>query len=469
MKTGISALLLVGLLAINVAAQAEDITYSKHVAPILWKNCAGCHRPGEVGPFSLLEYRDAAKRAQFISEITSSRRMPPWRAEPNFGHFVDVRRLSDADISTLKQWADQGALEGDAKDLPAAPKFADGWQLGEPDLVLKMPEPFSISAASKDNYRCFVIPIDNDEAKTVSAIEFRPGNRKVVHHAIFYLDSSGAARKKDAAEPGPGYTSFGGPGIIPSGGLGGWAPGVNPYFLPDGLAKYIKPHSDLVLQIHYHPDGKPETDLSSLGIHFTKKPVTKIVTGVALMNVNFSLPAGDKNIHVKAEQTLPIDVQAIGVSPHMHLIGREMKVEAHLPDGTVEPMVWIKDWDFNWQDVYGFEKPLKLPKGTRLVAEAIYDNSTDNLSNPNHPPRNIHFGEQTTDEMCLCTVGIIAEHQDQYNELFRMPFARLGAALGGGYVPDVGDNALRRLGNAANSQKQSWDALRKLFGGNGQK
>ncbi len=456
--------LALGLFVGLPTSRGEEITYNKHVAPILWKNCAAGHRPGEFGPFSLLEYRDAAKRAKFIGEITASRRMPPWRPEAHFGEFIDVRRLSDEDLSTLQRWVEQGAKEGDAKDLPAAPKFAEGWQLGNPDLVLKMAEEFEIPAASRDIYRCFVIPIDNDEAKTVSGVEFRPGNRRVVHHAIFYLDTSGAARKKDEADPGPGYTSFGGPGIVPSGGLGGWAPGVSAFMLPDGLAKYIKPKSDLVLQIHYHPDGKRETDVSEVGLHFTKSPVKRIVSGVALMNANFNLPAGERNIHVKAEATLPIDVLAIGLSPHMHLLGREMKVEAYLPDGKVEPMIWIKDWDFNWQDAYGYVQPLKLPKGTRLVAEAIYDNSADNPANPNQPPRNVRFGEQTTDEMCLCTVGVIAERQEEYSQLFHMPFARLGAALGGGYLPDPPDFASRKAPSLPNAD-DGWRALRQIFSG----
>ena len=270
-------MLLLALTAGFVPVRGAGPTYNKDVAPILWKNCAGCHRPGEVGPFSLLTYKDAAKRASDLAEITSERRMPPWKAEPGFGEFHDERRLSDADIQTIAHWAESGSPEGDSKDLQPVPRFPEGWQLGTPDLVLRISEPFHVPADGRDIYRCFVIPIPIDSDKTVAAVEFRPGNRKVVHHALLFLDSSGAGRKKDEADPGPGYASFGGPGILPTGGLGGWAPGAMPRSLPEGMGKLLRKGSDLVLQIHYHPDGKPETDHSSVGIYFTKKPARSIV------------------------------------------------------------------------------------------------------------------------------------------------------------------------------------------------
>ena len=225
-----------------------------------------------------------------------------------------------------------------------------------------------------------MLPFNNADDRTVAAVEFRPGNRKIVHHAIFYLDNTGIARKKDEEDPGLGYTSFGGPGFIPSGGLGGWAPGVTPHLLPDGLAKFVKSNSDLVMQIHYHPNGKAETDQSSLGIYFSKKPPARIVTGIALLNLQSAIPPGEHHYRITNSVTLPTDVVALGVAPHMHLLGREMKITATLPDGKIQPLVWIKDWDFNWQDQYAFAKPLSLPKGTVLDLEAIYDNSAENPS-----------------------------------------------------------------------------------------
>jgi hypothetical protein len=192
--------------------------------------------------------------------------MPPWKAEPGFGDFLDERRLTDREIKTIADWSTAGSPEGNPKDLPAPPSFPDGWQLGKPDLVLEAPAPFDIPASGRDVYRCFVIPIPIDSTKTVAAVEFRPGNRKVVHHALFFLDSSGAARKKDEADSGPGYASFGGPGFLPTGSLGGWAPGAMPRKLPDGLGRRLPKGSDLVLQVHYHPDGKPEADQSMIGM-----------------------------------------------------------------------------------------------------------------------------------------------------------------------------------------------------------
>lgn len=417
----------------QTSAADEVPTYSKHVAPILWKNCASCHRAGEVGPFSLLSYEDAAKRAEFIVEITASRRMPPWKAEPNFGSFHDVRRLSDADLATLKRWADAGAPEGNPADLPAPPKFVDGWQLGEPDLVLEMPEEFDVPADGPDIYQCFVLPIPTTEHRTVAAAEFRPGNRRVVHHAIMFLDANGAARTKDAAEPGQGYKSFGGPGVIPTGGLGSWAPGSIPRKLPKGIGKYLRHGSDLVLQIHYHPDGKPERDRSKVGIYFTKEPAATIVGGLAMMNTRLSIPAGEKHHKVTMKsEPMAADVYLLGLGPHMHLLGRKFEALAKTPSGDVIPLIRINDWDFNWQLGYGYSKPVKLPQGSVIHVEAEYDNSEDNPHNPNSPPKIVTWGEETTDEMCLLSVLLITDTKADLVKIVNMKGARWGGALAGG-------------------------------------
>ncbi len=430
--------LLLGVTFALPASAAEEITFTKHIAPILWKNCASCHRPGEVGPFNLLTYKDAAKRADFLAQITSERRMPPWKAEPGHGDFEDVRRLSDAEIKLLAQWAESGAKEGKASDLPPAPKFTEGWQLGQPDLILKMAEPFEVRADGRDVYRCFVLPTGLTEDRTVAAVEFRPGNRRVVHHALYFLDNTGAARKKDEADPGPGYSSFGGIGIVPTGSLGGWAPGATARRLPEGTGRMLRKGSDVVLQIHYHPSGKVEKDQSTLGIYFTRKPAQRLVMGVPLVNRRLAIPAGEKRHEVKATFTLPVDVQALGITPHMHLLGREMKVTATLPNGKQESLIWIKDWDFNWQDQYRYRKPVALPKGTKLEMVAYYDNSADNSKNPNHPPKLVRWGEQTTDEMALCGLQVItakrADMLELYKELLKTQ-GRLGSLLSGFGTP----------------------------------
>jgi hypothetical protein len=449
MKRLACAVCLVWLSGIGAVRGAVP-TYTKDVAPILWKNCAGCHRAGEIGPFSLLTYKDAAKRASFLAEITSSRRMPPWKAEPGFGSFHDERRLSEPEIRKIADWADGGAPEGEAKDLPPMPKFPEGWQLGTPDLVLKASEPFDVPAQGRDVYRCFVIPIPIDSNKTVAAFEFRPGNRRVVHHALLYLDSSGAAREKDESDPGPGYTSFGGPGILPTGGLGGWAPGSMPRRLPDGMGKFLRKGSDLVLQVHYHPDGKAEKDQSQAGIYFTRKPAQKIVGGIAVRSRNLDIPAGESHYHISARsEPLPVDADVIGIAPHMHYIGKEMKVVAETPDGKTTPLIWIKDWDFNWQGTYQYNAPIKLAKGTVIKLDAYYDNSAENASNPSKPPRRVRWGEQTTDEMCLLGVQVVTDNPADLRKIVAMRGNRLGAAIMGGDAGDPKDrpaaNVMRAL------------------------
>ncbi len=419
------------------AKPADQPTYSKHVATILWKNCAGCHCAGEVGPFPLLTFKDAEKRADMIADVVARRQMPPWKPEPNFGAFHGVRRLSDDDLKTVVDWAAAGAPEGNASDLPEPPKFTEGWRLGEPDLILKMPAEFEIPAEGRDIYRCFVLPFGNADARTVAAAEFRPGNRRVVHHAVFYLDNTGEARQKDQDEAGPGYNSFGGPGFIPTGGLGGWAPGYEPQFLPDGLGAYVRPETDFVLQVHYHPSGKPERDQSQVGIYFTRKPVERLVTGIALLNPRLNIPPGAKRHEVRAEATIPVDVTVTGVAPHMHLLGREIKFTATKPDGVVVPLVWVKDWDFNWQDQYRFAETFRLPKGTHLEVVAYYDNSTDNPANPNNPPRRVRWGEETTDEMCICSLQVYTDTLSDVRELQKMPHGIIGSALGGGSLPET--------------------------------
>lgn len=386
----------------RVLPTTDKVTYTRDIAPILQANCMNCHREGEVAPFALTSYDDAAKRAALLAEVVDSRLMPPWRPEPGFGHLLGERRLTDSQIALFQTWLAAGTPAGNPADLPVPPKFVDGWQLGEPDLVVKMPESFDVPADGRDVFRNFVIPLDVSEDKLVAAVEFRPGNHRVVHHALYFLDVSGQARKKDEADPGLGYSTFGGPGFLPSGALGGWAPGQVSHPLPDGMGRLLRKGSDLVLQIHYHPSGKSERDQSTIGIHFVKRPSDKIVAGLIVADRNLYIPAGEARHAMNGSYTLPADVTLVGLAPHMHLLGREMKATATRPDGTTEPLIWIRDWNFNWQDQYLFAQPMRLPKGTRLDVEAYYDNSAANPLNPNSPPQPVTWGEQTTDEMFIC-------------------------------------------------------------------
>ena len=392
-----------------LADGAKTVTWSRDIAPVVYQNCVSCHREGQVAPFSLQAYDDAKKRADQLAEVTASKFMPPWKAESGVGSFVGERHLTDAQIALFKTWAQQGTPQGDPKEAPKLPKFADGWQLGEPDLVVKVDQPYTLKADGRDEYRCFVVPLNLSEDKYVTAVEFRPSNRKIVHHAILYLDTNGRARKLDAADPGVGYRRVGGPGFTPTGSLGGWAPGAFVTPLPDGVARLVKKGSDLVIQTHFHPSGKTETEQSSVGIYFAKKPVEKQLAGLALRNRNIDIPAGEKNYTVTDSLELPVNVDLLGLTPHAHLLCKDMRAWAVLPDGKKLDLIHVADWDFNWQEQYQLKNPLHLPAGTTLHMKYVYDNSADNLNNPSNPPQRVRFGEETVDEMAFLFINVIPE------------------------------------------------------------
>jgi mono/diheme cytochrome c family protein len=394
--------LLFGLFLCPVARAATP-TFTHDIAPIVYGNCVSCHRPGEVAPFSLMKFDDVKKRAEQIVSVTGDRYMPPWKPEPGFGEFRGERRLTAEQIKLIADWAAAGAPEGDAKDLPKMPTFPAGWTLGEPDQVVKMTVPFTLKAEGHDVYRAFVLPLDNSEDKFVSAVEFRPDNRKIVHHALFFLDNKGNAAEKEKSvhDGNPGYVAFGGPGFLPTGSLGGWAPGASPDLLPEGWGRMVRKGSDLVVQVHFHPDGKEETETFSMGIYYTKARPSHIVAGGNAHSFKINIPPGEKNYIVTGQYKVPVDVDLVGITPHAHLICRDMKAVANTPDGKEIPLIWIKDWDFNWQGTYHYAQPIKLPAGTLVHMTYTYDNSADNIHNPNNPPKTIHYGEQTTDEMAF--------------------------------------------------------------------
>lgn len=407
-----------------------EVTFTKDVAPILFKHCATCHRLGEVGPFSLLTFKDAAKRAKHLADITAERRMPPWLPEPGPYRFIEERRLSDAELAILDRWARTGAKQGDPKDLPPTPKFTDGWQLGQPDLIIKMPKPFTIPADGPDVYQAFVLPIPVDTLKWVKGFEFRPGNRKVVHHANLLLDSTGKLRERAEKENGPGFRTTAGIEArqTATGALGGWRPGTTARFLLDGFARQVRPATDVVFNVHYHPSGKVEEDQSSIGLYFTDKPAQKRMYNISLFvspdagnGALLDIPAGEKRHKVSLTKTVPADSIAYWITPHAHYLLKEMTLTATFPDGKKAPILEIKNWDFNQQDIYYFADPLKLPKGTKLDLVGYYDNSSDNLQNPSTPPQAVHWGERTTDEMFAVMIGIVPDGDaatEKYRELF---------------------------------------------------
>jgi peroxiredoxin len=388
-------------------------TYSGAVAAILQKNCLECHRRGQVGPFALETYAQASKRAGDIAAVTGDRRMPPWKAAPQeTPRFKHNRSLADADIATLEAWAEAGAPEGDPARVPTPPAFADDWVLGTPDLVVEMPGEFEVPASGKDIYRCFVIPTHLGEDRYVSAIEYQPGNRRVVHHLIGYVDTTGQGRKRDNDDPGLGYSCFSGPGIEIHGDLGGWAPGNEPARLPEGVGRLLPDNADIVVQVHYHPSGKPETDRSRIGLHFSKTPIRQTMQWSLAGKFDLKIPPGDSNYEAKAQWRIPVDVEALAVTPHMHMIGRDMHMWVAFPDGREQDLITIPDWDFGWQNTYYFEQPLTLPQGTVLKLVAHFDNSENNPKNPNKPPKLVKFGEGTTDEMCIGFIALTKKGQD---------------------------------------------------------
>ena len=289
--------------------------------------------------------------------------------------------------------------EGDAKDLPPAPQFKTGWQLGEPDLIVSMPQAFTVPAEGRDIYRNFVIPLEIPAGKYIRAVEYRPGNRKVVHHAGLSYETTGKCRERDGQDGAPGFTSGGISGQLFPGEIGFWVPGKETRPLPDGVSFAWPKGADFLLQLHLHPSGKPETERSTIGFHFTSEPPRRSLGGVMLIAGGIQIPPGEKAYHTRAEQTLNTDAELYGIFPHMHLIGKEVKVTAILPDGTTQSLLQIDQWDFNWQSYYEYATPIFLPRGTRVVMENTHDNSAENPANPNHPPQMISAGEQTTNEM----------------------------------------------------------------------
>jgi hypothetical protein len=391
------------------SASDAAVTFNRDVAPIVFNHCATCHRPGEVAPFTLASYRDVSKRAQQIAEVVESRYMPPWKAGGPHGQFVGDRRLTGEQIRTIRAWVDAGAPEGDAADLPPLPQFAEGWQLGQPDLVVTTPEPFTVPAEGRDVYHCFVVPLDLPQDVYVTALELRPSNRKVVHHTLLYLDANGAARALDAASPGPGYPRVGGPGFLPTGGLGGWAPGVSPRHLPDGVGRPVKKGSDLILHTHFHPSGKPESEQTSVGLYFAKRIPAKVLATIPRGSRNIDIAPGESDYTVRDSFTVPADVTLAGLFPHAHLICKSIRVTATFADGEERQLISIKDWDWDWQDQYQYADPIQVPRGTRVDMEFVYDNSAGNPENPSNPPKRVRFGEQTTDEMAFVFFHILTD------------------------------------------------------------
>jgi Flp pilus assembly protein TadD len=375
-------------------------TFSRDVAPIVFTKCAACHRPGGMGPFALLDFVSVKKHARQIVEVTNSRFMPPWL--PDEGpHFAGERRLRPEQISIFQRWLEAGAPEGKPADLPAAPRWSEGWQLGKPDLVIAMPEAYTLATEGRDIYRNFVVPIPIDGPRFVRAVELQPSNPRVVHHAFLLLDASGESRRLDAKDDAPGFDGMnaGSGAGNPGGHFLSWQPGATPSAEPVGTQWMLRPGMDAVFQIHMRPSGKPERVGMSAAFYFTNQPPSTEPFRLLLRSTKIDIPPGEENYAIESSYKLPVDIDILAVLPHAHYLGRDLQGWAELPDGSRKTIISIRHWDFNWQDHYRYAEPLSLPKGTTLRMRYIYDNSSRNPVNAEREPRRVQFGEETSDEM----------------------------------------------------------------------
>jgi tetratricopeptide (TPR) repeat protein/mono/diheme cytochrome c family protein len=402
------------------AATPLPITFNRDIAPILFRTCARCHRPGEAGPFSLLTYADAKSHARQIAAVTKRRLMPPWLPEPGELKFADELRLTDNEIARIQAWVEQASVEGNPSDLPPAPTFLEGWQLGKPDVVLKATKSYALPASGSDNYWNFVFRAPVDRTRWLRAMEIRPGDKRLVHHANVLVDRQQNGRLQEQA-PGDG---FGGMELTiesevfdPDSHFLFWKPGSIPYVEPDGMALRLDKDTDLVLNTHLQPSGKPETIQPTLGLYFTDKPATLHPILLQLENDRLlDIPAGNKHFVVTDEFTLPVDVDLLAIYPHAHYLGKDLQALAKFPNGRTETLIHIPDWNLSWQAVYRYSQPVKLPKGTTISMNFAYDNSEDNVRNPNDPPLRVRAGNRAVDEMAHLWLQVLPENSPQEKE-----------------------------------------------------
>lgn len=399
-------------------AVTSAFTYNEDIAPILNRRCVGCHRADQIGPMPLDSYERAKAWATPINQQVQAHKMPPWFAQTTAATspYHDDPSLSDGEKDMLATWSTGGTPRGKGKK-PVSPTFKDGWQLGKPDIVYAMPKPFPIPAESRDIYRCFVIPTNFSEDRWVSGVEYLPGNKATVHHLSVFLDTTGQARKLEAeAKGGPGYlnpTPGNGPGYSPTAGqLGGWTPGHYARRLPSGVAIKLPKGADIVMEVHYHPNGEPQTDSSQVALFFAKEPITKTLHLADVSDATFRIPAGAKDHKVETMAWVPGDITILSVTPHMHNLGTSMRATATLPDGSKIVLVDVRNWDFRWQPSYRFKTPLRLPRRTRIDMEAYFDNTDTNPNNPHKPPKDITWGESTDDEMCTLFLAYTRDDED---------------------------------------------------------
>ena len=412
----------------RTSEQAEreggGVKFSRDIAPILFENCASCHRPVDDAaahaaatsgtaddpicvagaPFSVLDYDSVARHARAIASAVERRAMPPWLPESGHGVFVNERRLRDDQIALIATWVASGAPAGNPADAPTPPAATGGWQLGAPDLVLTLPEPYVLWPGTRDVFRNFVIPVPITTTRYVRAVELRTDRPQALHHADLAVDIARVSRALDRAEPGPGFAAMD-DGQVQN--VYGWSPGKVPVMEASDAAWTLEPGADLVLLLHMIAGAQRETVQPMIGLFFSDTPPTRTPLSVKLESKAIDIPAGDANYVVEDSYVLPADVEAVSVYPHAHYLAREMRGTATLPNGTQQPLIWIRQWDFRWQDRYRYRTPLFLPKGTRLAMRYTYDNSAANPHNPSRPPQRVRGGPRSNDEMASLWLEVV--------------------------------------------------------------
>lgn len=381
-------------------AGAPPVTFAADIAPILVSRCGSCHRPRGAAPFSLLTYADVRQRARLVAAVTQARLMPPWKSEPGAGDFIGHDHLSDAEIDRIQRWVAEGAPEGDLSALPRMPAWTDGWQLGTPDLTVSLPAPFVVPADGLDFSRIFVLPLPVTDRTYVKGFEFKPGNGGVVHHANIRIDASPRSRELDAQDAEPGYVGLLMPtAVYPDGHFLGWTPGQVAPLLPPGLAWRLNPGTDLVVEMHFVPNGRMQAVQPEIALYFTADAPVRTPAMLRLGRQNIEIPAGAADYVTSDSFVLPVDVDVQAVQPHAHYRARDVRGTATLPDGSSIPLIGIRDWDYRWQHVYRYVRPPRLPKGTTITLRYVFDNSAANPRNPQQPPQPVHWGQRSTDEM----------------------------------------------------------------------
>jgi Flp pilus assembly protein TadD/mono/diheme cytochrome c family protein len=396
-----------------ILAAEVHVTWSRQIAPIVYRNCAACHHPGGAGPFSLLSFADARRRAQQILEVTQSRYMPPWLPAHGYGDFAGERRLSDEDLALIRKWVESGMLEGDPTDAPAEPHYDATWQMGTPDLILSIERPFTLPASGADVFRNFVLPYPLAQTHFIRAMEILPGTPQAVHHANVLIDRTASYRHDHPAGwkdgiPGMELELDGGNTFDPDSHFLFWKPDTPVLVEPGGMLWQLDPGNDLILNMHLKPSGKPENIDAQIGLYFTDKPPSSHPMLLQLEDDrDLDIPAGDRNFVVHNELMLPLDVEVLGIYPHAHYLGHELEGWAILPNGQKKWLVRIPGWDIDRQSVYRYRNPVFLPRGSVLHMHYVYDNSDQNIHNPNSPPIRVRAGNRSVDEMAHLWIQVL--------------------------------------------------------------